>query len=152
MTGEPLTGADRELLARAEAVLRDHYHPDRHTTGAALRTASGAVYAGVSVKGGTPKSDLHAEPVALARALLDGHGAFDAVAAVQTAEGADHPEEDTRIVSACGVCRELLVAHAPSLWVVLPGEEGEDGEDASVEDGEGGADPRKRRLSDLLPA
>lgn len=136
MSSEPLTDDDRELVARAEETLLELYDPDRHTTGAALRTADGTVYTAASVKGGTGKSDLHAEPVALAQALFDGHRGFDAVAAVQPAVGVADPADGTRIVSACGVCRELLIAHAPELWVVLPGE---------------GTEPRKRRLSALLP-
>lgn len=145
-TPTPLTDADRELVETAEDVLCDHYHPNRHTTGAALRTASGAVYTGVSVKAGTNAADLHAEPVALARALMDGHREFDAVAAVQPARGMKDPEDGTRIVSACGVCREVLIAHAPDLWVIVPG--GHSREQATPEEDES---PGKRTVSDLLP-
>lgn len=111
-----LTDADRDLLAEAEAVLREHGAPGKHTTGAAVRTADGRTYAAVSLKARTGQADVHAEPVAVARALLDGAAGFETVVAVQHESGFDGP---TRVVSACGGCREVLVERAPGVDVVL---------------------------------
>lgn len=114
-----ITDADRDLVTDAETVLRTHHEPGKHTTGAALRTAGGEVYTGVSMKAGTGQADVHAEPVALARAILDGRTAFEAVAAVQLDEAAGREEPAARVVSACGCCRELLVEQAPDLRIIL---------------------------------
>lgn len=127
-----LTDADRDLVEAAEATLREHGEPGRHTTGAAVRTADGGVYTGVSLKANTGQADVHAEPVAVARARLDGAGSFEAIAAVQFEAGFSGP---TQVVSACGGCREVLVAQAPGVGVILR------------EDG----DLRKRPVESLLP-
>lgn len=128
----PLTEADHELVERAEAVIREHGAPGKHTTGAALRTADGDVFMGVSVKAGTGQADVHAEPVALARAMLAGATGFETSAAVQFVEGFSGP---TRVVSACGSCREVLAEQAPGVDVVVRGDDG----------------PVKRPIEALLP-
>ena len=110
-----LSEADHDLIDAAEAVLAAHFDPELHTTGAALRTASGAVYTAVSLKAATPAADVHAEPVAVARARLDGETAFETVVAVQFRDGT----EETQVVSACGVCREVLARQAPGISVVV---------------------------------
>ena len=126
-----LTPTDERLLDEAEAILRAHDDPDRHATGAALRADSGAVYAAVSLKAGTEKASVHAEPLALGQAVLAGETGFDAVAAVKL----DSTDGERRVVSACGVCRELLVAFEPTLDVIVPRSSG----------------PIKRAIRDLLP-
>lgn len=135
MTGKPLTPDDHDLIEHARNVLIEYYSPSRHTTGAALRTVAGDIYTGVSLKGNTAQSDMHAEPIALAKAMMDGESTFETVTAVQPATGVDQPSEGIRIVSACGVCRELLIAHEANMWIIVSRENG----------------GRKRRLSSLLP-
>lgn len=130
-----LSAADRELIDAATDVLRTHYDPERHTTGAALRTAAGSVHTAVSLKANTPKADVHAEPIAVASALLDGETAFDTVVAVQFPTDGPDGTADPRVVSACGVCRELLVARAPDISVIV--------DDGGLE---------KRPIATLLPA
>lgn len=127
-----LSAEDERLIDAATAVLRSHYDPQRHTTGAALRTRSGAVYTAVSLKAGTDKASVHAEPLAAGQAVLAGDAALDTVVAVQP--DSDRGER-THIVTACGVCRELLLAFAPDLYVVVPRPDG----------------PIKRPLRELLP-
>lgn len=112
---------DRQLRATAVDVLERHHDPDRHTTGVALRTDDGDVYTGISLKAATATADVHAEPIAVARAILDGASSFDTVVAVQF-DG--QPPADTRVVSPCGACRELLAKQAPELSVVVPGSDG----------------------------
>jgi cytidine deaminase len=128
----PLDAADRDLLATAEATLREQYAEGRHHTAAALRTVDGRVETGVSLKARTGVADVHAEPVALARACLTGAGAPatpSVVVAVKPRDPeawGDGPREGapTRIVSACGQCREALLAFGPEMDVVVAGDEG----------------------------
>lgn len=116
-----VTDADRGVIEEAEATLRAHGRPGMHTTGAAVLTADGRTYAGMSLKADTGQADVHAEPVAVARARLDGARGFETVAAVQFQAGF---EGETRVVSPCGGCREVLANQAPGVDVVLRGEEG----------------------------
>lgn len=129
--------SDSDLVATAEAVLREQYEPGRHHTAAALRTASGETYTGISLKARTGVADVHAEPIAVARAALDGHRDLDTVVAVQPSSAdawqSQSASGDTRIVSACGHCRELLLAFAPDLRILLSGDDG----------------PERQRLADV---
>lgn len=118
---EPLNDADVALVERAEAIIREHGAPGRHTTGAALRTTDGSLYEGVSVKAGTAQADLHAEPVALTRGMMAGAAGFETSAAVQYIEGFSG---STRVVSACGSCRELLAKQAPGIDIVIRSDDG----------------------------
>lgn len=140
-----LENPDRELREMAADVLERHYDPDRHTTGVALRTGDGDVYTGISLKAATGAADVHAEPVAVGRAILSGASSFDTVVAVQFEEpsagddsGASPPSRETagtRVVSPCGACRELLARQAPDVSVIVPG----------------GSGPTVEPLADLLP-
>lgn len=118
---EPLTEPDQALVEQAESVIREYGAPGRHTTGAVLRTTDGSLYEGVSVKAGTAQADIHAEPVALTQAMMAGAAGFETSAAVQFIEGFSGP---TRVVSACGSCRELLAEQAPGIDIVVQGDDG----------------------------
>lgn len=111
-----LSKADHALVEAAESALRERYSAGRHRTGAAVQAASGAVYTAVSFKADTGVADLHAEPLAVARAELDGEQGVKTIAAVQPVD--DDPAH-TRVVSACGACREFLRTYAPNAWLVV---------------------------------
>lgn len=125
----PLSDANQKLHATAEEVLKRHYDPEHHTTGVALRTSTGEIYTGISLKAATSAADVHAEPVAVARAILNGESSFETVVAVQYENQPELPiPEDTvpptRIVSPCGGCREVLAQQAPDISVIVPEAEG----------------------------
>ncbi|MDZ7701691.1 MAG: cytidine deaminase [Halobacteriales archaeon] len=67
--------------------------------GAALRTADGSVYGGANMEIVNYSNSLHAEEVAFARALFDGHREFEAVAV-------SGPHDDG--LTPCGMCRQTL--------------------------------------------
>jgi cytidine deaminase len=118
---------DRELLQAAADVIRRNYHADRHQVGAAVRCASGKIYAGVNVEscGYGPC----AEPVAIGAAISAGEREIVAIVAVY---GGD---ERYPVLSPCGNCRQMLVDYAPDAMVILE-QEGR---------------PVKARASSLLP-
>lgn len=116
-----VTDADRALLEEAESTLWAHGRPGMHTTAAAVSTDDGRTYTGLSLKADTGQSDVHAEPVAVARGRLDGATGFETVVAVQFESGF---EGETVVVSACGGCRELLARQAPGVEVVVRGDGG----------------------------
>lgn len=67
--------------------------------GAALRTADGTVFEGCNIEIVNFSNSLHAEEVAMARALVDGHREFEAVAV-------SGPDDDG--LTPCGMCRQTL--------------------------------------------
>jgi cytidine deaminase len=151
MGHQTIDDRDRDLIDAARRAIEGQYRPGRTRTarevGAALRTRSGAVYTGVNLTADTPRASVCAEPIAVGRAVTDGEEAFDTVVAVLCAPG-DNPEYDGdpdaapehRIISPCGVCRELIRDYDPGTRVVVHGES------------YGSEDPVAVPVTDLLPA
>ena len=94
----------------------------------------GTVYTAVNLKSTVDQATVHCEPVTLENALADGHDSFDCSVAVRFRE--NDPANDPVVISACGVCRELLYDYDPTLDVLVR------------LDGE----LRKVALAELLPA
>jgi cytidine deaminase len=150
MSIERLTSDDDDLIQAATAAIKPQYKPGKtrtaRTVGAALRTADGSVYTGVNLTADTPRASVCAEPVALGSAIADGHTNFETVVAVLY-EPANEPEFDgdeadppeRRIISACGVCREMLRDYDPNVDVIVDG------------DPHGIDEPVKRPVTELLP-
>jgi cytidine deaminase len=128
MEYRPLTPQDQELIDAATAVIRENYVSGRHHVGAALRGASGRVYVGVHLD--SPGIDICAEAVAVGTAAASGERELDSIVAVKLVEGVE-----PRVLSPCGICRELLKFHSPEMSVIF------------VDNG----DMKKCRASDLLP-
>lgn len=99
-----LTEEDRDLMRRAEALIRSRYRRHRHELAAALRTGDGRVFCGLHIQGPVSGLDVCAEVSALAVALSQGAEAVDTIVTVKY-----DPERDrTLVVPPCGACRELL--------------------------------------------
>jgi cytidine deaminase len=88
------------LVERAREAVADAYVPySDYRVGAALATVDGPVYVGCNIENANYSNSLHAEEVALAAAVRDGHREFDAVAV----------SSDVRDgVTPCGMCRQSL--------------------------------------------
>ena len=115
------------LLADAADARARAYAPySRFRVGAAVLTASGAVYKGCNVENVSYPLTNCAERVALQSAIAAGEQAFTAVAIVT---GADAPTPP------CGACRQVLAEFGTDVLVVLPG----------------GEEPDVKPLSDYLP-
>jgi cytidine deaminase len=135
---EALNEADRRLVDRAREATETAFDSDHfdgaHMVGAAVRTAGGEVHAGVSQPASVGRASVCAEPSALSAARIAGASDFDASVAVR------HPlpdeDRDFEVVTACGVCRELLCDYDESCAVVFPTTDG----------------PRKASVESLLPA
>lgn len=78
--------------------------------GAALRTTDGTVVEGGNFEVVNFSNSLHAEEVAVARALAAGHRAFDAIAVAG-------PDEDG--LTPCGMCRQTLAEFCPGDLTVV---------------------------------
>jgi|AntDeeMetageno50_2_1112565.scaffolds.fasta_scaffold04661_2 cytidine deaminase len=134
---EALTDPDRQLVERAceatAAALDPAYFDGAHMVGAAVRTTDDEVFTGVSQPASVGRASVCAEPAALSAARIAGADGFAASAAVRH----PLPDEDREfeLVSACGVCRELLCDYDESCAVIFPTTEG----------------PRKTPVESLLP-
>jgi len=99
--------------------VRHRYRYGRHTVGAAVRGASGRIYTAVNLDATVGRAAVCAEAVALGAAITAGESAIEAVVAVRHPRPEEHGP--IAVVSPCGLCRELLVDHAPGCEVILPG-------------------------------
>ena len=108
----PLSGADRELVAVALELLRERAAPGRHEVAAALRTKAGAVHRGLHVESSIGRASICAEGAAIAAAAAAGDTEIETIVAVlDTAPG-------WRVVTPCGLCRELISDYAPEATVI----------------------------------
>ncbi|MFB6084748.1 MAG: cytidine deaminase [Halorientalis sp.] len=90
-----------ELVERARAAQDDAHVPySEYRVGAALRTADGTVFTGCNVENANYSNSLHAEELAVGKAVEAGHREFDRLAVSSS-------ERDG--VTPCGMCRQTLV-------------------------------------------
>jgi cytidine deaminase len=79
---------------------------------------NGRIWTGIHLGTTVGRMSICAEPIALARALLEGNGTVDTIVAVRHPK----PEETDRelaVVSPCGACRELILDYWPEALVIL---------------------------------
>lgn len=108
----PLSDLDRELVGAALELLRERAEPGRHEVAAALRTRSGGVHRGLHVESSIGRASICAEGVAIGVAAAAGDTEIDAIVAVlDTGDG-------WRVVTPCGLCRELISDYAPEATVI----------------------------------
>jgi cytidine deaminase len=112
--------ADKELIAAAVAAIKTRYRDDWQEVGAALRTRDGTIYTGVNLDAYLGRMAVCAEAVALGRAVVDlGDAGIDTIVAVR------HPppyekDQEIRVVSPCGACRELIFDYDRNARVIVP--------------------------------
>jgi cytidine deaminase len=111
---EPLTDADRELIALAKQTVDANTDgPDGvHTMGAAVRGMDGRMYAGINLYHftGGPCAEL----VALGRARAEGARDLTTIVAVGN--------YDRGIHAPCGKDRQILLDYHPGIRVLMPGD------------------------------
>ena len=126
-----LDPADRALVETAHDLLRERYVEGRHEVAAAVRMRSGAVHLGLHVESSIGRASICAEGIAIGAALMAGDREIDTIAAVLRL-----PDGGWRVVSPCGLCRELIGDYGPSAQVI----------DFS------GGEVRKAPIASLLPS
>jgi cytidine deaminase len=107
----------------AKALLRQRYLENRHHIASAVRGASGRVYTGLHLDTYVGRASVCAEAVALGQAMAAGETGIQAIVSVR------HPRpreqhQDCKVVSPCGICREMLTDFAPGGFVILAGDAG----------------------------
>lgn len=133
MDARPLEADDEALIDAATEVLAAHYEPGRHEVASALRTGSGAVYAAINLVTSVGTAGVHCEPITVGNAVLAGETDLEATVAVSYAD--PDARDEVVVLSACGVCRELLRDFDPEVEVIVPSPDG----------------PVRAAVADLLP-
>ena len=94
---------DSELLGRARSAVERSYAPySEYRVGAALLTGDGAVFTGCNVENANYSNSVHAEELALSKAVEAGHRNFSRIAVSSGARDG---------VTPCGMCRQIGRAH-----------------------------------------
>jgi cytidine deaminase len=119
-----LSDADRALIEAASEAIRRRYRYDWQEVGAALRTRSGKIFAGVSLDAYLGRMAVCAEAVALGQAITNA-----GETGIQTIVAVRHPAPDEKdrpivVVSPCGACRELIWDYDRNASVIVPGPDG----------------------------
>jgi cytidine deaminase len=108
----PLSESDRKLVGAALDLLRERAEAGRHEVAAALRTRSGAVHRGLHVESSIGRASICAAGAAIAAAAAAGDTEIETIVAVlDTGEG-------WRVVTPCGLCRELISDYSPDATVI----------------------------------
>jgi cytidine deaminase len=112
----------RRLVTWACELIAARYVLERHQIAAAILDADGGIHLGLHLDAMVGRAAICAEAVALGTARMATGASLVMVASVR------HPKPSeatpTRLVPPCGLCRELLLDHAPDMTVVVPGPHG----------------------------
>ncbi|WP_151735800.1 cytidine deaminase [Paenibacillus tengchongensis] len=114
---------DETLIAAAQEMIRKRYKWERHHVGAALRTSTGEIFAAVHLEASLSRVTVCAEAMVIGKAISEGHTEFDTFVAVRHPDP-DSEDREVKVVSPCGMCREMLADYAPDGKVILPAEDG----------------------------
>ncbi|HZC03580.1 MAG TPA: cytidine deaminase [Gammaproteobacteria bacterium] len=104
-----------ELIEEACAIIARRFKQDKYHLGAALRTRSGRLFTGVHLEAHVGRIAVCAEAIAIGVAATAGDTEIEAIVAV---------DRKGRVVSPCGMCRELISDHSPDCEVIIPGDNG----------------------------
>ena len=89
-----------DLIAAARDAIDASYAPySDYQVGAAIETADGTVYTGCNIENANFSNSLHAEEVAIAEAIKNGHTEFTQLAVTSGKKDG---------VTPCGMCRQTL--------------------------------------------
>jgi len=108
-----------ELTEQARDAMEAGYAPySEYFVGAALQAADGTVYTGCNIENANYSNSLHAEEVAIGKAVSDGRTEFARLAVVSAAEDG---------VTPCGMCRQTLAEFcAEGFEIICAGADGRD--------------------------
>lgn len=112
---DPFLMTDEQLLQLANDVRGRAYAPySGFKVGAALLCADGTVFTGINIESATYTPSVCAERTAFFKAISEGYTDFVKIAVTC----------DKEYCSPCGVCRQVMVEHAPDLEILLGNPQG----------------------------
>jgi cytidine deaminase len=106
---------DLQLIEAARSIIALRSKPEAHEVGAALRTQSGKLFAAVNVKANVGRVSICAEAVAIGMAASAGDTDIERIVAV---------DQQGRVISPCGMCREMVSDYSPQAKVIVAGDYG----------------------------
>jgi cytidine deaminase len=106
---------DLQLIEAARSIIALRSRPEAHEVGAALRTRSGKIFSAVNVKANVGRVSVCAEAVAIGMAAATGDTDIEMIVAVDL---------KGRVISPCGMCREMISDYAPQAGVIVSGDDG----------------------------
>ena len=117
-SGDPINADDQALIDAAKGLIERRYIENRHHIASAVRGASGRVYTGLHLDTYVGRASVCAEAVAMGQAMANGEKGISTIVSVR------HPRpreqhQDCKVVSPCGICREMLTDFAPGAAVIL---------------------------------
>lgn len=110
----PVDLNDKKLIEEARSIIAKRFREDYHHVGAALRTKSGKMFSAVHLEAYVGRIAVCAEAIAIGMAAAAGDTEIETIVAV---------DRQGRVVSPCGMCRELISDYAPSCKVIITEEE-----------------------------
>lgn len=134
-----LSHDDTELLQQAIAASDRLYVKGVQEVGAAVRTATGQVFAGIHFETATGFATVCGEVAAICCMVAAGHRDLETIAAVWR-----DPEGGHCLLPPCGRCREVISDFNPNAWVIITTQP-DHWDRAAIES------PGKVRIGELLP-
>lgn len=109
---------DQTLIASAGEMIKKRYEWGRHHVGAALRTKTGEIFTAVHVESSLSRVTVCAEAMVIGKAISEGYKEFDTIVAVRHPDP-DHADREIKVVSPCGMCRELIADYGEDCKVIV---------------------------------
>lgn len=113
-----LRADDQALIDAAKLLIKQRYIENRHHIASAVRGASGRVYTGLHLDTYVGRASVCAEAVALGQAMAAGETGIEAIVSVRHPRPREQHQE-SKVVSPCGICREMLTDFARGAAVIL---------------------------------
>ena len=103
----PITIEDEQLIKAAKDTILKYYKYGKHHIGAALRTKSDKIFTAVHLEANVGRVDVCAEAIVIGKAISEGENEFETIVAVRH-PNPDEQNQEIKVVSPCGICRELI--------------------------------------------
>jgi len=114
----PITKKDEKLIAAAREIISKYYQYNKHGIGAALLTKSGRIFTAVHLEANVGRIAVCAEAIVIGKAISEGEKKFNTIVAVSHPDP-DEADQEVRIVSPCGMCRELISDYGKDIKVIF---------------------------------
>jgi cytidine deaminase len=110
-----LTAEDHALAEQARRLIGQRQKENWHAVSAVLKTKSGKIFEGLHLEAYVGRIAVCAEATAIGAAAVQGDTAIDTIVAVY---------KTGKVISPCGMCRELISDYSPGAMVILQDENG----------------------------
>ena len=113
-----ISDQDKKLIELATATVKKFHVPKVHTVATAIKMKSGKEVVSINLQGSFGCTDICAEQIAIGKAISDETTDFDTIATVRHPKTKEK-DQNVRVASPCGKCRELLYDYAPQANVIV---------------------------------